>query len=85
MSNTPKDTVPPRDVAVLHHMKDTGGAFVSKLADAWFSADPRNQALLYMAFGDYYRQYRDSLYSNDAAESAPVDEDQASLLKEVTE
>jgi len=73
-------TTPPRDVAVLHHMRDTGGGFVRALADAWLKADPRNQRLLHGAFGHYYQQYRDSLYSNDDSAEAVEDADQQELL-----
>jgi|14BtaG_2_1085337.scaffolds.fasta_scaffold00492_24 hypothetical protein len=62
---------PPRDVAVLHHMRDTGGSFVQALADAWFKADPRNQELLHGAFGWLYRKYRDSLYDSDHSLARP--------------
>jgi hypothetical protein len=76
------ETTPPRDVAVLHHMHDTGGSFVRALADAWFKADPHNQRLMHGAFGHYYQQYRDSLYSNDASAEVVDDPDQATLLQE---
>lgn len=77
-----RDKMPPRDVAVLHHMRDTGGGFVKALADAWFRADPRNQALLHGAFGWIYQQYRDRLYSNDDSAEAVEDPDQQTLLQD---
>lgn len=61
---------PPRDIAVLHHMRDTGGGFVQSLATAWMRADPNNQELLHGAFGWIYNQYRDALYSTEPATDA---------------
>ena len=73
---------PPRDVAVLHLMRDTGGSFAQALADAWFKADPHNQALLHGAFGWLYQQYRDKLYSNDDSADVVGDPDQTSFLED---
>lgn len=45
------------EVAVT--MKRLGGAFIRCLADAWFAADPTNQARLEMTFAKEFNKYHE--------------------------
>lgn len=41
----------------LKLMEEIGGGFASRLAAAWFHADPSNSARLFSVFGDLLEEY----------------------------
>ncbi|ARP90290.1 hypothetical protein CAL14_08330 [Bordetella genomosp. 9] len=48
----------PTDADAAHTMRQFGGEFMKRLADAWFVADPLNQVRLKMAFQPEFERYR---------------------------
>jgi hypothetical protein len=48
----------PTDADVVHAMRQHGGAFIKKLAEAWLAADPVNQFRLSTAFAMEFGNYR---------------------------
>jgi hypothetical protein len=54
----------------LHVMEKQGGSFVRSLAACYYSADPKNKAILYAAFEHYFRDYEDRFQRHRVAISA---------------
>jgi hypothetical protein len=48
----------PSDSDAAHTMRQFGGEFMKRLADAWLVADPLNQMRLKMAFQPEFDRYR---------------------------
>lgn len=47
----------PTDHKVYTTMRNMGGNFCTKLAEAWFAGDPENRALIKSTWPDYYKRY----------------------------